>query len=155
MAAEPGQPAPDFTRNDQHGNQVSVAGAGTDKGVALVFYPFTFTGVCEGELCQLRDDMADFESADVDVIAVSCDAGPAQKVWAEQKGWTFPVVSDFWPHGEIAKAYGAFNDALGCANRVTVLIDKDGTIVDRFESGGLGTAREKGRYDEALAKLAG
>ena len=84
-----------------------------DEAVALVFYPFTFTGVCEGELCQLRDDLGDFESAGVQVLAVSCDSVPAQKVWAEQKGWTFPVLSDFWPHGEVARAYGVFNDSRG------------------------------------------
>ena len=62
-------------------------------------------------------------------------------MWAEQQGWTFPLLSDFWPHGEVAKRYGAFNEALGCANRVTVVVGKDGVVVDRFESEGLGTAR--------------
>lgn len=149
---EIGQPAPDFTLN------------GTDKAphtlselkgspVLLVFHPFTFTGVCEGELCRLRDDYAQFEEAGVQVFALSCDAGPAQAQWAEQQGWTFPVLSDFWPHGEVAKAYGVFNDALGCANRATFLIGADGTVVDTFASDSLGTPREADRYVEALAKL--
>ena len=63
------------------------------------------------------------------------------------------MLSDFWPHGEVAKAYGVFNDALGCAMRGTFVIDKEGTIVDAFESGGLGEARDKDRYEEALAKV--
>lgn len=153
MAIEAGQPAPAFTLKDQEGNDVSLSDFAGEKAVALVFYPFTFTGVCEGELCQLRDDIADYQAAGVQVLAVSCDTRHAQRVWAEQKGWTFPVLSDFWPHGAVAQAYGVFNDALGCANRATFLIDRNGTVVDAFATDNLGTAREKSRYDEALAKL--
>ena len=87
------------------------------------------------------------------VLACSCDTRFAQAQWAEQQGYQFPVLSDFWPHGEVAKAYGVFNDALGCANRATFLIGKDGTVVDAFDTPDLGTAREKSRYGEALAKL--
>lgn len=153
MAIEAGQTAPAFTLKDQDGNAVSLSDFAGSKAVALVFYPFTFTGVCEGELCQLRDDLSEFQAADVQVLAASCDSPFAQKVWAEQKGWTFPVLSDFWPHGEVAKAYGVFNEAVGCANRATFLIGKDGVVVDTFATDSLGTARDKERYDEALAKL--
>jgi peroxiredoxin len=153
MAIDIGQPAPAFTLKDQHGEMVSLSDFQGEKAVALVFYPFTFTGVCEGELCALRDDIADYEAAGVQVIAVSCDTPFAQKVWAEQKGWTFPVLSDFWPHGAVAQAYGVFNEAVGCANRGSFLIDRDGTIVDAFETDNLGTAREKERYTAAIGKL--
>jgi peroxiredoxin len=153
MAIEPGQQAPTFTLKDQDGNEVSLGDYAGQQAVALVFYPFTFTGVCEGELCELRDDIADYQAAGVQVLAVSCDTRHAQRVWAEQKGWNFPVLSDFWPHGAVAQAYGVFNDALGCANRATFLIDRDGKVVDSFATDNLGTAREKGRYQEALAKL--
>ena len=150
---EIGQPAPAFTLKDQGGNDVSLGDFAGKNAVALVFYPFTFTGVCEGELCQLRDDYSDFEKAGVQVLAVSCDSRHAQRVWSEQEGFTFPVLSDFWPHGEVAKAYGVFNEALGCANRATFLIGADGTVVDTFGSDDLGTPREAERYTEALAKL--
>ena len=153
MSVEIGQAAPEFELKDQGGNAVSLADLRGEKAVALVFYPFTFTGVCEGELCQLRDDISDFEGAGVQVLAVSCDSPFAQKQWAEQKGYTFPVLSDFWPHGEVAKAYGVFNQALGCANRGTFLIDKEGVVVDSFATDNLGTPREKTRYEEAIAKL--
>src|SRR3954451_20042492 len=108
MAVEIGQQAPDFELRDQSGNEVSLSSFRGSKAVALVFYPFTFTGVCEGELCQLRDDITDFDAAGVQVLAVSCDSRHAQKVWAEEKGYNFPVLSDFWPHGEVARAYGVF-----------------------------------------------
>jgi peroxiredoxin len=148
---EIGQPAPDFTLRDQDKAEHTLSAKTTP--VLLVFYPFTFTGVCEGELCRLRDDYSQFTAAGVEVMAVSCDSVPAQKVWAEQQGWQFPVLSDFWPHGAVAQAYGVFNEALGCANRATFLIGADGTIVDAFASDSLGTAREAERYTEALAKL--
>jgi peroxiredoxin len=153
MSVEIGQEAPDFELKDQDGNAVSLSALREAKAVALVFYPFTFTGVCEGELCQLRDDISDFEAAGVQVLAVSCDSPFAQKQWAEQKGYTFPVLSDFWPHGAVAKSYGVFNEALGCANRGTFLVDKQGVIVDSFATDSLGTPREKIRYEQAVAKL--
>ncbi len=153
MAVEIGSEAPDFTLKDQDGNDVTLSSFRGEKAVALVFYPFTFTGVCEGELCALRDDLSDYEAAGVQVLAVSCDSRFAQAQWAEKQGYGFPVLSDFWPHGEVAKAYGVFNDALGCANRGTFVIGTDGTVVDTFESGGLGEARPAERYAEALAKL--
>lgn len=84
---------------------------------------------------------------------MSCDSRHAQRVWAEEQGYGFPVLSDFWPHGEVARAYGVFNEDLGCANRGTFLIGRDGTLVDAFASGGLGEARPAERYAEALAKL--
>jgi peroxiredoxin len=147
-----GQPAPDFTLKGTDGEEHTLSALrGTP--VLLVFYPFTFTGICEGELCRLRDDHAQFTDAGVQVLALSCDAGPSQKQWADAQGWTFPVLSDFWPHGAVAQAYGVFNEERGCANRATVLIGADGTVVDAFATDSLGTAREADRYTEALAKL--
>ncbi len=153
MAIEIGQPAPEFSLKDQSGEMVSLSDFKGKQAVALVFYPFTFTGVCEGELCRLRDDFSEYTDAGVQVLACSCDSAFAQKQWAAQQGYQFPVLSDFWPHGAVAKAYGVFNEQLGCANRGTFVIDKDGIVVDVFVSPDLGTAREKSRYDEALAKL--
>lgn len=153
MSADIGQPAPDFTLKAHSGERVSLGQFQGEQPVALVFIPFAFTGVCEGELCAIRDDYSTFEDAGVHVLAITCDSSPAQKKWAEEQGFTFPVLSDFWPHGEVARVYDAFNDELGCANRVTVVVGADGTVVDRFESAGLGEARPAKRYEEALAKL--
>ncbi|MEZ5141252.1 MAG: peroxiredoxin [Acidimicrobiales bacterium] len=153
MAIEIGQEAPDFELKDPSNQVVKLSSFRGEQAVLLVFYPFTFTGVCEGELCRLRDDHSQFSDAGVQVLAVSCDSRNAQRVWTEQEGFTFPVLSDFWPHGAVAKAYGVFNEALGCANRTTFLIGSDGTVVDVFGSDDLGTPREAGRYAEALARL--
>jgi peroxiredoxin (alkyl hydroperoxide reductase subunit C) len=153
MTVETGREAPDFTLKDQDGNEVTLSSFRGTKNVVLVFYPFTFTGVCEGELCSLRDDLTTFETSQAQVLAISCDSRFAQQQWAKQQGFTFPVLSDFWPHGEVARRYGVFNETLGCANRATFVIDKDGKVVDRFESADLGTPRARAAYEAALAKL--
>ena len=152
MAVEIGQTAPDFALKNTAGEVVSLADF-AGQPLLLVFYPFTFTGICEGELCRIRDDYSQFEAAGVQVAAVSCDSKNSQKVWSEQQGYTFPLLSDFWPHGAAAQAYGVFNDQLGCATRTSFLIGADGTVVDVFGTDSIGTAREADRYTEALAKL--
>src|SRR6516164_4242226 len=115
MTLAAGTAAPDFTLKDQDGNDVSLSGFKGKQNVVLVFYPFTFTGVCEGELCTLRDDISRYESAGVQVLAVSCDSRFSQAKWAQEQGYNFPVLSDFWPHGATARAYGVFDDEKGCA----------------------------------------
>jgi peroxiredoxin len=147
-----GDVAPDFTLKDQQGIDVTLSGL-RGKPVVIVFYPFTFTGTCQGELCEIRDDPSAFERGGAQVLAISCDSRHSQRIWAEEQGFTFPVLSDFWPHGEVARAYGVFNEALGCANRATFMIDKNGTVVDTFASGDLGTPREKSSYTAALGKV--
>ena len=153
MSIDVGAVAPDFTLKDQNGNDVTLSSFRGDRNVVLVFYPFTFTGVCEGELCSLRDDLSDFETSSAQVLALSCDSQYAQQQWARAQGFTFPVLSDFWPHGAVARAYGVFNEQLGCANRATFVIDKAGTVVDVFEAPDFDTARDPAAYTAALAKL--
>ena len=153
MPVAVGQDAPEFSLKDQHGSEVTLSSFRGRDNVVLVFYPFTFTGVCEGELCTLRDDRSDFTAKNAQVVAISCDSRHAQQRWAEEQAFDFPVLSDFWPHGAVAREYGVFNEALGAANRATFVIDKEGTIVDVFESPNLGTPRDKAAYDAALAKL--
>ena len=153
MPVESGQEAPDFTLKDYEGNDVTLSSFRGNQNVVIVFYPFTFTGVCQGELCEIRDDPSAFERGGAQVLAISCDSRHSQRIWAEEEGFTFPVLSDFWPHGEVAKAYGVFNEALGCANRATFVIDKEGKVVDTFSSPDLGTPRAKSEYEDALARL--
>lgn len=153
MGVDVGQQAPDFTLKDQDGNDVTLSDFRGNQNVVLVFYPFTFTGVCQGELCEIRDDPSAFEASQAQVLAISCDTRHAQAQWAKQQGFTFPVLSDFWPHGATAKAYGVFNEDLGCANRATFVINKDGNVVATFSSPNLGTPRARAEYEDALAKL--
>ncbi len=77
---------------------------------------------------------------------------PTHKIWATESGFTFPVLSDFWPHGQVAQAYGVFNDDAGFANRGTFVVDRSGII--RFaEMKGPGEARDLGVWKSALSAL--
>ncbi|HXW32774.1 MAG TPA: peroxiredoxin [Acidimicrobiales bacterium] len=155
MAINVGDQAPDFDLPASTGENVKLSELRGKQNVVLVFYPFTFTGVCRGELCELRDDIASFETAGVQVLACSCDSVHSQRHWAEEEGFNFPVLSDFWPHGAAAKAYGVFNEQLGCANRSTFVIDTQGTVVATFASADLRTPRDRAEYEKALAQLGG
>src|SRR2546423_15567079 len=114
MAIEVGQEAPDFELS-QGFNKVKLSDYRGKENVVLVFYPFTFTGVCQGELCELRDDLSSFQTSDAQVLAISCDSRHAQNKWAAEQGFNFPLLSDFWPHGEVSRRYGVLNEAVGCA----------------------------------------
>ena len=152
MSLTNGTPAPSFTLKDQFGAEVSLSDFTGKKNVVVVFIPFAFTGTCTGELCALRDDISAFQNDGVQLLAISCDSMFTQKVFAEQEGYKFPVLADFWPHGEVAKAFGVFNADLGCALRGTFIIDKEG-IVRWSVVNGLGDARNLGEYKAALAAL--
>jgi peroxiredoxin len=153
MAIEVGEKAPIFTLPSSTGDPVDLETVLAERSVVLVFYPFTFTGVCLGELCELRDDISSFERSNVQVLAISCDSRHSQRKWAEEEGFGFPVLSDFWPHGEVSRAYGVFDENLGAAKRHTFAIDRSGIVVATFSSAQLSTPREKQEYEEALAKL--
>jgi peroxiredoxin len=128
MTLQTGQEAPDFTLRDQHGQQVTLSSFRGQKAVVVMFYPFAFSSVCTGELCAVRDSLPTFESEDVQLLAVSCDPMFSLRAFAEQDGLTFPLLSDYWPHGEIATSYGVFNADRGCADRSTFIVDKQGVL---------------------------
>jgi peroxiredoxin len=111
-----------------------------------------FTGICTGELCEIRDNKSSFESDDVQVIGISCDATPSQKAFAEKEGIEYPLLSDFWPHGEISKLYGAWFEDRGFSLRGTFIIDKAG-ILRWSVVNSPGDARNTDEYKAALAAL--
>jgi len=153
MSIEPGQTAPDFTLADEQGDDVTLSSFRGQKSVTLVFIPFAFTGVCEGELCELRDNLDAFDTADNQVLVITCDRAPSLKAWKAQQGFAFPMLSDGWPHGAVARLYECFNEDRGCALRRTVVVDRDGVITDVFQSGGLGEARSLSSYTDALTHV--
>ncbi|MGH3734358.1 MAG: peroxiredoxin [Micromonosporaceae bacterium] len=154
MPLEVGTQAPAFTLKDQNNQQVSLADFAGKKNVLLVFYPLAFTGVCQGELCEIQENLNEYASDDVQVLSVSVDSPYSHKVWADQQSFEFPLLADFWPHGAVAQAYGVFNDAAGIANRGTFVIDKQGVV--RFAEMNMpGDARDQGGWKKALTELAG
>lgn len=153
MAVEVGQAAPEFTLTNQYGEQVSLADFRGSKNVLVMFYPFAFTGLCTNELCTIRDRYVDFVNDDTAVLSISCDSAHSLKVFAAQEGLTHPMLSDFWPHGEVSRAYGAFLEDKGFATRASFVIDKDG-IVRWSVVNGPGEGRSADDYAAALAALA-
>ena len=152
MPIEVGATAPEFTLKDQNNQDVALADFRGEKNVLLVFYPLAFTGVCQGELCDVRDNLGAYQSDDVAVVTVSVDSPFTHKVWAEREGYDFPLLSDFWPHGAVAQAYGVFNEEKGFANRGTFVIDKEGVV--RFAEMNLpGDKRDQSAWVKALGEL--
>ncbi|NYH90257.1 peroxiredoxin [Actinopolymorpha rutila] len=134
-----GAQAPDFALNDQHGAEVRLRAGDVGDGPAepgragtahtvVVFYPFAFTGVCTGELRVLQEAQPRFAALDARVLAISCDSMFSLRVFAERESLTFPLLSDFWPHGEVARHYGVFDADRGCALRGTFVIDRAGAV---------------------------
>ena len=152
MALAIGSVAPDFELVNQHGQKISLSSYQGKKNLVVIFYPFAFSGICTGELCALRDDLAAFQNDKVELISISCDPMYANKVFAEQEGYKFQVLSDFWPHGAIAKAYGVFDENRGCATRGSFIIGTDGKIKWMVVNG-LGEARNIAEYKAALSAL--
>ena len=151
-APQVGQPAPDFTLRNQHGETVRLSDARGERHVALVFYPFAFSGTCTGELCEIRDNLAMFETANVQVVGVSCDPMHSLRAFAEAEKYTVPLLSDFWPHGAVAQQYGVFHDKAGMAVRGTFLVDTGGVLRWSVVNGP-GEARPLAAYREAVAAL--
>jgi peroxiredoxin len=123
-----GDRAPDFTLRDQHGREVSLSSFAGEKAVLVVFYPFAFSGVCTGELTGFRDRLGDFETDDTTLLAISCDPLYTQRAFADRDGIFFPLLTDFWPHGAVAAAYGVLDESAGCATRSSFVVDKEGLV---------------------------
>ena len=147
-----GDHAPDFDLVNQYGENVKLSEFRGKKPVVLVFYPLSFSGICTGELCEIRDNFAKFENSDVELLAISVDSKFVQKQFAEHEGYKFSVLADFWPHGAVAKQYGVFLEEAGISNRATFVIDKEGVLVSKFVTAP-GQARSLDEYDRALASL--
>lgn len=147
---EVGQPAPDFTLSDQHGQEVRLLDY-RGRTVVVVFFPFAFSPTCTDEMCALRDEAAGF-GEDVVTLAISCDPSASLKAFAAAEKLTHQLLSDFWPHGEVCEAYGVFWGVRGFALRGTFLVDGDGIVRWKVVNGP-GDARSTDDYRAALAAL--
>jgi peroxiredoxin len=146
-----GDKAPAFTLPDSNGDAVSLDDFEGTR--LLVFIPNPFTGICDDEGCAIRDNLAQLNDLGAQVIVVTVHGKAVTKKWAEENGFSFPVLSDYWPHGATTQAYGAFNDEVGVANRYSFVIDGDGVIREVISTEALGIGREYDAYVEALGKL--
>jgi mycoredoxin-dependent peroxiredoxin len=152
MPIDVGATAPDFALKDQHGQTVSLADYRGRQNVLLVFYPWSFSRICTDEMREIRDALPTLQGEDSAVLAVSCDAMFTQRVYAEHEDLQFAVLTDFWPHGAVASAYGVFDERLGAAVRGSFIIDRHGVVQWRILNG-VGEARDLGDYQRVLKRL--
>lgn len=152
MALAVGAIAPEFTLKNQFGEMISLSDFLGKKAVALVFYPLSFSGICTGELCEIRDNINVFATKDVEVIGISVDSHFVQRQFAEKEGYDFNLLADFWPHGEVAQKYGVFVEDAGISTRATFVIDKDGKIAGEIITNP-GQARDFAAYKAIIENL--
>jgi len=144
--------APDFELANQFGERIRLSEFRGVKPVALVFYPLAFSSTCTSELCELRDNLNLFKESGIELIGISVDSKATLRAWAEEEGYDFTLLADFWPHGDVSKEYGVFIEEKGFATRATFLIDINGVIRESFITAP-GEARPLAAYREAVAAL--
>ncbi len=150
---EVGSRAPSFALRDQNNQLVDLDTLRADRRVLLVFFPLAFTGNCEGELGMIRDRLPEFDNDSVVTVAVSVGPPPTHKVWSVAQAFLFPILSDFWPHGAVARQYGVFDEDRGYSMRGTYVIDRDGSVLFAHASQP-GEPRDDAVWDNAL-RIAG
>ena len=152
MSVDVGDEAPDFELQDQERSPVRLSSFRGRKNVVVVFYPMSFTPTCQGELCAIRDTIEDFDSDDVQTLAISVDSSATHARWADEQGYTFPLLADFWPHGQVARAYGVLDEERGVALRGTFIVDRSGRVAYTVVNG-IPQARDLQEYKDVLARL--
>jgi peroxiredoxin len=130
---EAGQPAPDFTLPDQDGNKLSLSGF-RGQTVVLVFYPLDFSPVCTDQLSVYQQSLQDLEQSGATLIGISVDSAFTHKAFQAKLDVTIPLLADFHPKGEVARAYGVFNEERGTARRALVMVGPDGDVLWSYQA---------------------
>ena len=123
----PGEPAPDFTLRDQDGKKTSLADF-EGRTVVLVFYPNDFSPVCTDQLNVYQEVAGALDERGVSLVGISIDSTFVHKAFREHLGITIPLLADFHPKGEVARAYGVFNEKYGVSERALVMVDPGRTV---------------------------
>lgn len=148
-----GDRAPGFRLPSASGPSVGLADHRGHRPVLVVFYPFAFSPICTSELDDMRDAVSHDAAFDrVQLLALSCDPKYSLRVFARERSYPFPLLSDFWPHGEVARAYGVFDTSHGMPLRGTFLVDVAGVVRFR-EVNEPGDARNQDGWRAAVAAL--
>lgn len=124
-------PAIDFTLPDAEGRPIRLQDY-RGKNVILAFYPADWSPVCTTELALVQETLEDIHGYDAEVLAISCDGHYSHRAWAAAQRITFPLLSDFWPHGRVSRQYGVFLDDQGVANRALFFVDASGVLRERW-----------------------
>jgi peroxiredoxin len=151
MPLKPGDEAPDFELRSHRGGTVKLSEYRGRKNVVLAFHPLAFTPVCTNQMRAYEKERSRFDYAEAVVLGISIDAQPAKSAWAKSLGpISFDLLSDFYPHGDVARKYGVFRERDGISDRAIFLIDRQGRIawVRTYE------IPEQPNNDELIAALA-
>ncbi|MCD5415582.1 peroxiredoxin [Candidatus Bipolaricaulota bacterium] len=146
---EVGKEAPDFVLKDQHGENVNL-NEYRSKRVILSFHPLAWTGVCARQMQALEENRAVFSERNAEAFGVSVDSVPCKEAWAKElriRGTK--LLSDFWPHGEVAESYGIFRAKDGFSERAVIILDEQGVV--RFAK--VYPMREVPNMEEVLSSL--
>ena len=124
-----GTKAPDFKLKDQDGKIVNLS-ALQGKKVLLSFRPLAWTAVCTDQMKSLENNFDKLAELNIVALGIGVDSAPSNKAWARSMNIKKTrLISDFWPHGEVSKLFGAFREADGFSERANILIDENGIIV--------------------------
>jgi peroxiredoxin len=122
---EPGEIIKDFTLYDQNLNEVHLHDMKGRK-ILLAFHPLAWTRGCSKHMKLLEDNYERFRAANAVAIGISIDSVHSKKAWAREIGIENTLfLADFWPHGEVARMYGMFDEDRGVSERASIVIDED------------------------------
>ena len=126
---EIGSKAPDFSLRDQNGKIVKLS-AFKGKKIVLSFRPLAWTPVCTDQMKSLEEHFEEFARLNSVALGIGVDSSPSNQAWAKSLGIEkTALLSDFWPHGEVARSYGVFREKDGFAERANIIIDENQTII--------------------------
>ncbi|MGQ9845718.1 MAG: redoxin domain-containing protein [Caldisericia bacterium] len=119
----------DFNLKDQDGKVVTLSNL-KGKKILLSFHPLAWTSICAEQMKDLDKNISEFEKLNVYPLGISVDSVPCKKAWADSLNLKkLKILSDFWPHGDVAKLYGIFREKEGFSERANIIIDENGKII--------------------------
>ncbi len=124
-----GDKIPDFVLKDHHNKELRLSEL-KGKKVLLSFHPLAWTKVCSLQMKSLEENFKNFEGLNTTALGLSVDTVPSKHAWAKDLGITQTrLLSDFWPHGEVAKKLGVFREKEGTSQRANILIDENQKVI--------------------------
>lgn len=124
-----GEKLQDFVLKDQDNKENNSADL-RGKKILLSFHPLAFTGICASQMKSLEDNLETFSQLNTVPLGLSIDQQFAKGAWADELGIeNVRLLSDFWPHGGVAKNLDLFREKHGTSQRANVIVDEEGKII--------------------------
>lgn len=129
MTVKSGDKALEFAINDQDGKKIRLSDF-RGKKVLLSFHPLAWTSVCAEQMKSLEKNHERFDKLNTVALGMSVDTVPSKKAWAKELGIRDTrLLSDFWPHGNVARSYGIFREKEGFSERANIIVDEKGKVI--------------------------